>query len=648
MGAGSIQKILASYTGKQPDEIQSWDFLVLEPDYVMTHDNTGAVIPKFEALGLEEMKHPGRVVFTLDHDVQNESEKNLTKYENIKQFARRYGTNFYPAGRWIGHQIMCEEGYVRPGRIVVASDSHTNMYGAYGCLWTPIVRTDAAMCWATGKFWWQVPPITQVVLTGKLPQWVTAKDVIIALCGQFNADEVLNHALEFAGDGLTELSINERMTIANMTTERWALVWYFPIDDVTMDHLRTKIARYEQRTTPHARLNAHRLAELEEHYLRDDFVPDSDASYVQTIELDLATLQPYVLWPNSVKQMVAIADIEKERKTIDKAYLVSCVNSRESDLADAAQIVRDAETETVASWVEFYLGAASTKVKKIAEERGDWKVLSDAWAIHLPAACGPCIGTGKWLLEAGEVWISATNRNFSGRMWSRDADCYLASPIVVATSAMNGYISGPQWLRADEISSRRTVYDRDEQYVEISPVDWFPAAIEWRSLLCLMDNMNTNGIYKWVHTYNDDITYEEQAQICMEVYDPGFYEIALAGDIIVAGYNFWSWSSREQAATCLQSFGIQCVVAASFSETYRKNAFNNGFLTVVCPSLYEYLLTQHTYDADRPSAPALSLSIDSKRSVISYHEREFLIQPIGLFAQQLIVGWWLRDRNVFG
>ena len=182
-------------------DIHSGDTVFIRPAHVMTHDNTGAVMSKFQAIGADRMAHPRQPVFTLDHNIQNKSDENLAKYARIEQFAAEMGVDFYPAGRGIGHQIMCEEGYVWPGTMVVASDSHSNMYGGLGCLGTPVVRTDAAAIWATGQTWWQVPPVARVKLIGKLLPGVTGKDVIITLCGLFNNDEVLNHAIEFTGDG---------------------------------------------------------------------------------------------------------------------------------------------------------------------------------------------------------------------------------------------------------------------------------------------------------------------------------------------------------------------------------------------------------------------------------------------------------------
>ncbi|MCL4548634.1 MAG: aconitase family protein, partial [Bacteroidetes bacterium] len=199
-----IEKIAQRYAvGLQPNHIvHAGDYLSIRPAYVMTHDNTGAVIPKFKSIGATKLANPRQVVHTLDHDIQNKDEKNLAKYKKIEEFSKSMGADFYPAGRGIGHQIMIEEGYAFPGTMAVASDSHSNMYGGIGCLGTPIVRTDAAAIWATGRTWWQVPPIAKVELKGKLRTGVTGKDVIIALCGFFNHDEVLNHAIEFIGDGI--------------------------------------------------------------------------------------------------------------------------------------------------------------------------------------------------------------------------------------------------------------------------------------------------------------------------------------------------------------------------------------------------------------------------------------------------------------
>ncbi|UCE25439.1 MAG: homoaconitase, partial [Candidatus Zixiibacteriota bacterium] len=296
--------------------VRAGDYLSIRPAHVMTHDNTGAVIPKFDSIGATSIANPRQPVYTLDHNVQDTSEANLTKYSKIEDFAARMGVDFYPAGRGIGHQIMCEEGYAWPGTMMVASDSHSNMYGGLGCLGTPIVRTDAAAIWATGRTWWQVPPVARVELKGKLKPGVTGKDVIVTLCGHFNEDEVLNHAVEFVGDGLAALSIDERLAISNMTTEWGALAGVFPVDDITITWLEDRIAFVEKRglagvpsdtdgNGKHPRLNRDRLAELKS----NPVAADANAHYAKELSLDLSTVTPHVSGPNHVKVMTPVSQM---------------------------------------------------------------------------------------------------------------------------------------------------------------------------------------------------------------------------------------------------------------------------------------------------------------------------------------------------
>ena len=234
-----VEKIAQSHLAEGPKRpLRAGDFLSIRPLHVMTHDNTSAVMSKFKAIGAKKIFDRKQLVFALDHDIQNQDEANLKKYRSIEAFAKDHGVDFYPAGSGIGHQIMVERGYVVPGSFIVASDSHSNMYGALGAIGTPIVRTDAAVVWVTGEFWWQIPRSIQVVLDGKLRPGVTGKDVIITLCGLFNHDEVLNAAVEFSGRGVASLSMDARFSISNMSTEWGPLVGWFPVDEVTIKYLR--------------------------------------------------------------------------------------------------------------------------------------------------------------------------------------------------------------------------------------------------------------------------------------------------------------------------------------------------------------------------------------------------------------------------
>ncbi|MCF8305060.1 MAG: homoaconitase [Ignavibacteriales bacterium] len=623
--------------------VQSGDYISIAPSYVMTHDNTGAVIPKFKSIGAVKLFNPRQVVNTLDHNIQDKSEKNLEKYKKIENFARSMGADFYPAGRGIGHQIMIEEGYAWPGTMVVASDSHSNMYGGIGCLGTPIVRTDAASIWATGRTWWQIPLVIKVNLNGRLKAGVRGKDVIIALCGYFKKDEVLNSIVEFSGDGISELNIDQRLTIANMTTEWGALGGIFMIDDVTINWLEKRIDYIEKRGLPgvssdpaegntNPRLNRSNLAALKQSL--NALTPDKDAFYSKILNLDLLTIEPFISGPNTVKTMHKVSEVSRKKININKAYLVSCVNSRIDDIAEAAEAISG---KKVAEGVNFYISAASNEVQKESEMRGDWQKLINAGAIPLPPGCGPCIGLGTGLLEDGEVGISATNRNFKGRMGSREADAYLASPAVVAASAVAGYITAPFTIEPSDIIGtieELQVEDKDIPAIDIIP--GFKEEITGNLVFCHQDNLNTDGIYPGKYTYNDDFTPEDQARVVMENYDPEFVGRTNAGDILAGGFNFGTGSSREQAATALKYKGIQCVIVGSASQTYMRNALNNGFLVVESPSFIKYL--KSFISLDKPTIYTENeIRINFKTSKIYYDEKVFNISPVGPAAQELVV-----------
>ncbi|MCZ7604031.1 MAG: homoaconitase [Melioribacteraceae bacterium] len=640
-----IEKIVQKHAvGLSKNElVKSGDFVSIKPAYVMTHDNTGAVIPKFKSIGATKLANPRQVVHTLDHDIQNTSEKNLEKYRKIEEFSKSMGCDFYPAGRGIGHQIMIEEGYAFPGTMCVASDSHSNMYGGIGCLGTPIVRTDAAAIWATGRTWWQIPPIVKVELRGQLQNGVTGKDVIIVLSGFFNKDEVLNTIIEFTGGGIKSLSIDQRLTIANMTTEWGALGGVFPIDKSTMKWLTRRasaIARRGLEGVPsdidgegvHPRLNKKKIDDLIDR--QKELQPDDDAFYSKTISIDLSSITPHVSGPNSVKVMKSVSELRKEKVKIDKAYLVSCVNSRLEDIEQAASVLKD---KKVAPHVKFYIAAASSEVQKNAEYFGHWQSLLNAGAIPLPPGCGPCIGLGIGLLEAGEVGISATNRNFKGRMGSPDAKAYLASPAVVAQSAISGYIDFKMDYDESGINGYIEVNKKkksDTSSIEI--IDGFPEKMTGRIVYCHQDNLNTDGIYPGKYTYQDDFKPEDQAKVVMENYDPEFSQKVENGDILVGGYNFGSGSSREQAATALKYRGIQCVIVGSASQTYQRNALNNGFLVIESPELINYL--KEKYGTNQLTIYTdTKAEINFENSKISFEANEFDISPVGAAAQELIV-----------
>lgn len=631
-----LEKIAQSYADGLPagHVVRANDFLSIRPRHVMTHDNTGAVIPKFESMfngGSPRVMDPAQPVIAIDHDIQNTTPENLGKYAKIEAFARKHGLAFFPAGSGIAHQIMVEECFALPGAFVVGSDSHSNLYGALGAVGTPVVRTDAAAIWATGRTWWQVPDSVRVTLKGRLQPGVTGKDVIIALCGLFKEDDVLNCSVEFAGDGVAALTMDQRMTIANMTTEWGALCGIFPYDDVTRGYLLSRAKRFKERGDAKPRMTEAMIERLDKEAPR----ADAGAHYFKEATLDLASVVPHVAGPNEVKIITPLPEIEKKKVAIQKAYLLSCVNSRLEDIASAARVIRGRK---VAPGVKMYLAAASAEIERQAKDLGFWDDLLTAGAIALPPGCGPCIGLGEGVLEAGEIAISATNRNFKGRMGARDAQAYLASPEVVAASAVAGYIAAPHTYDASRLAGEiRLSAAAAPRAGSVAILEGFPREIRGELIFCDKDNLNTDGIYGKDFTYKDDMPPAEMGTKAMLNYDPRFQELVRDGDIMVSGWNFGTGSSREQAATALKYRGVRMVIAGSYSQTYKRNAFNNGYVVIEAPELVTLLRERFAARKEPTVRTGLTAVVDFARSEIRAADRSFPFFPLGEIAQRLVV-----------
>src|SRR5437764_11556208 len=342
------------------------------------------------------------------------------------------------------------------------------------------------------------------------------------------------------GDGVANLPMSARMTIANMTTEWGALAGVFPFDEVTVNYLRSRVGEFTNPKRPGKRgpksRSGYTKIDIDEWWKnRTEFTADADASYAIELVLGLASVVPHVSGPNEVKTMVSLPEMQRKHVPIRKAYLLSCVNARFEDLHDAAEVVRSRGGH-VATGVEFYLAAASAEVQAKAESIGDWKTLLDAGAIPLPSGCGACIGLGRGLVEKGETAISATNRNFKGRMGDREALVYLGSPSVVAASALAGFICAPEdFAERAAGTAIRTAENKATPQASVEIIAGFPASVRGRVLFVDKDNLNTDGIYGSKHTYRDDMTPEEMAAVTFENYDPNFKALYQKGEGVVLG-----------------------------------------------------------------------------------------------------------------
>lgn len=643
------------------------DFVLIRPRRILTHDNTAAVIPKFNSLfaGCDEAPAPAifdasQPVLALDHDIQNHTSDNLARYATIERFARTHALPFHRAGSGIGHQLMLDRGHVLPGTLVVASDSHANAYGALGALGLPIVRTDAAVIWATGSTWWHIPPVVNIRLINTLAPGVTGKDAIIALCARFPTD-LQNAVAEFTGSGLLSLSISDRIAIANMTTEWGAIACIMQADSAVTDYLTARRINPDDAPTTH-------------------LAPDPDARYARTITLDLSTVEPSIAGPNRTDIATPASELAAKRIPIDVAYLLSCVNARLPDLAQAADVVRNRHIHPL---VTFYIAAASADIQREAEAQGIWQTLLACGATPLPSGCGPCIGLGAGTLQPNQTAISATNRNFPGRMGDRSAQVYLASPAIVAASAIAGYITTPallseeaQTLHRGAETQRNAIHSSDGECrmprvpAERSEAELVrptsapsassrcatsPPSAPWpsvglrgesslpRAILLPEPDISTDAIYAGRHTYRNDLSPSDMASVIFENLDsadaPPITPHIRAGGIILAGRNFGRGSSREQAATALKHAGIAAVIAVSINATYLRNAINNGLLALECPDLDAILprLTSHAPPAHPRLGPSITLDLES--SILTLHTPTpitLALRPLAPFMRSLL------------
>ncbi|ERF71882.1 Homoaconitase [Endocarpon pusillum Z07020] len=637
------EKILQRYSVDLPKGkvVRSGDYVQIQPHRCLTHDNTWPVAMKFMSTGATKIKDPAQLVFALDHDVQNTSPSNLKKSWDRPP---NHG------------KLLCVEFI--PGTLSLLTDA--NMYGALGSLGVALVRSDAAGIFATGKSWFQCPPVVQVNLLGTLPPGVRGKDVIVALCGLFPLD-VLNHSVEFMGseETMTSISMDDRLTISNMSTEWSATSAMFPMDAILERWLRykaTEAAMLEDRTT-RQRITHEMVDELFSNPLRSD----PGAHYAKKLYLDLSTLSPYISGPNSVKISTPLHDLATKNIKIDKGYIVSCTNSRSSDLKAAAKVFQAAAESNggripkVADGVKLYIAAASAREQAIAEDEGNWQTLVEAGATVLPPSCGPCIGLGTGLLEDGETGVSASNRNFKGRLGSRLAHAYLSSPEVVAASALNGVLSGPGVYEVSEtytgveygygtgkpatienelgnaLEQLESLIDRVQTTARIGDdaaqavtkiLPGFPAKISGEIVFADADNLDTDNIYAGKFTYQDYMTTADMAKVCMENYDPEFRSITKPNDILVSGFNFGCGSSREQSATALLAREIPLVVAGSFSNIFVRNGVNNALPCLEVPRLVERLRTIFSENKVSTRRTGWTLTWDIARSIIEVQEGE--------------------------
>jgi len=412
------EKILARASGCErvsPDQI-----VIARVDLAMSHENADLVRKSFLEIGVGRVWDPSKIVIIFDHRVPAESERTATTHQAIREFVAAQGIeHFYDVGRGgICHQVLAENGHVRPGMLMVGTDSHTTTHGAFGAFATGIGATEMAGVWTEGALWFKVPSTLRIEVAGEFRPWIGAKDLILHIIGRLGAAGADYRAVEFDGPAIRRMSVASRMVLANLAMEMGAKVAFTPVDEILLDYLRPRV---REKLEPIA--------------------PDGDARYERVIRMDAGEdlREPAIACPHSVDRVTplsALGDVP-----VHQAVLGSCTNGRLEDLEVAARVVAG---RSVHPRTRLIVIPASQQVYREAMRLGYLETLVAAGAIINPPGCGPCVGVHQGILAAGETCVSSTNRNFVGRMGSKDSFVYLASPAVVAASAIAGKLAHPE------------------------------------------------------------------------------------------------------------------------------------------------------------------------------------------------------------
>lgn len=419
MGMNMTEKILAKHAGL--DSVTAGQLIFCQLDMVLANDVTAPpAIKEFEKIGRPVFDNT-KIALVPDHFTPNKDIKAAGLAKTVREFAKKHQIkNYFEIGRvGIEHVILPEKGIVGPGMLTIGADSHTCTYGAVNGFSTGVGSTDLGVAMATGQAWFKVPKAIKVVLTGKKPKYICGKDVILTLIGMIGVDGALYKAIEFAGEGVAELTMTDRLTISNMAIEAGGKNGIFPFDEITKEYVEGRVQQpYEA------------------------VAPDEDASYEKVIEIDLSKLTPVVAFPHLPGNTHPVSEIDKIK--IDQVVIGSCTNGRLEDLRQAAEVLKG---HSVHSDVRCIVIPGSQQVYLDAVHEGLVDIFINAGAAVSTPTCGPCLGAHMGIMAAGEKAVSTTNRNFRGRMGHVDSEVYLAGPYVAAASAVLGYIAVPEEVK---------------------------------------------------------------------------------------------------------------------------------------------------------------------------------------------------------
>ncbi len=419
MGMTMTQKILADHAGLE--SVKSGQLIQAELNMVLGNDVTTPVaIKEFRKAGFTKVFDTEKISIVMDHFTPNKDIKSAEHCKFVREFANEHNiVNFYDVGEMgIEHALLPEKGLTAPGEVIIGADSHTCTYGAVGAFSTGVGSTDMAAGMASGKAWFKVPEAIKFVLTGKPSKWISGKDIILHIIGMIGVDGALYKSMEFTGDGLKYLSMDDRFAMANMAIEAGGKNGIFEVDEITEEYLKDRVSR-EYKV----------------------YKADDDAEYEAVYEIDLSKIELTVAFPHLPENTKPISKVGEVK--IDQAVIGSCTNGRLEDLRAAAEVFKGRH---IAKNVRALIIPATQKIYRDAMNEGLFDIFLDAGCAISTPTCGPCLGGHMGILAAGERSIATTNRNFVGRMGHPESEVYLSSPAVAAASAVKGYICSPEDL----------------------------------------------------------------------------------------------------------------------------------------------------------------------------------------------------------
>ena len=546
MGMTIIEKILSNHSDK--DKLKPGDITDVIIDARVARDFGGAnVVKNIQAynLGIDD---PGKTLFTFDCNPTGSDQKYAVNQQICRIFARNEGIRVYDINAGIGTHLLIDEGYVYPGATAISTDSHANILGAVGAFGQGMGDKDIAAAWDKGKVWFKVPPSVKLILNGTLPGNIYAKDIVLNLLNRFGANTLLGYSVELYGDCVENMGIGDRITISSMATEMGAIIILFPPNNEVISYCT-------ERTS----------ADFESLYA------DQDAEYEKTYEVDVSEFKPMLSKPGKPHDTINIDD-EKGTK-IDSAFIGSCTNGRIDDMWAAARVLKNRK---VAPGVVLKIVPSTDKVWKQCLNEGIIDIFKNAGALVSNAGCAGCAAGQVGQNGPGEITISTGNRNFPGKQGK--GSVYLASPAVVAASAVAGYIT-----HENDIPDQPALFTPGEKkqeaetYQQEKDTGKRPEVLKGRCWLIKKDNIDTDMIFHNRYLSITDIN--EMGQYAFDNLQ-GYEEFARKarkGDIIITGKNFGSGSSRQQAVDCFVSLGVQAVIAESFGAIYERNAINAAF-----------------------------------------------------------------------